>query len=424
MSTQNEVRDFLLGLKKESKIYFTGTTTRNPIEYKTGEPIVFKIRVEADGEYVEVPYIYYTTEGDDGEKSDGYLEPCADGYFYIETSLKRDGFVRVIAKACDENKNEIAEVDPFQGGAGADVDKIKCETDIPDDYLDFWKSLKEAAFAVPEQVLFQEEIAAPEGFVAFSARYATPTGKYISVVYSYPKDAKEKSLKVRFSNMGYGVDDCVPFFKKGYLIVRANTHDILNGQSPEYYKEKQKELDGYGLRDRKANEKPETSFWYKLYFRDFQVIKYFMNHPLANRIDYVFEGGSQAAFQSVNLAAHSGIATQARLHIPWFCDIFAIQKQKRITIDWRPLEDDGLRYFDTAVGGQFLKCPVYIEAGLGDYTCPPSGQLALYNGIKAPKKLRFVQNRTHAYLSPVIITNEISDGYDQAEFFFNLGLLL
>ena len=80
----------------------------------------------------------------------------------------------------------------------------------------------------------------------------------------------------------------------------------------------------------KTMKKPETSFCYKLYMRDLQVVNYFKNHPLANGIDYEFEGGSQAAFQEVNLAAHTGIATNVRICVPWFCDVFAIQKQQRV----------------------------------------------------------------------------------------------
>lgn len=52
-------------------------------------------------------------------------------------------------------------------------------------------------------------------------------------------------------------------------------------------------------------------------------------------------------------------------------------------------------------GVRSKQCTVYIEAGLGDYVCPPSGQMAMYNAIKAPKLLRFVQNQTHPY-RPVI----------------------
>jgi len=418
MKEKNDVRDFLLGITHESKAYFTGTTTKNPIGYKQGEEIIFKIRAEASGKALPVPFISYSTQGDDGVKSQGYLEP-EDGWFYIKTKLERDGFVHIIAKACDENKNEIEEVDAFDGGAGADVDKIKCETDEPYDYLEFWKALKEKAFSIPKEILFEEKIPAKEGFEAYEVHFATPAGKFVSVVYSYPEGAQEKSLKLLFINMGYGVTNCIPYYRDGYMIVRCNTHDVLNRQPQEYYDNLIKNgLDGYGLEDAENNKKPETSFWYKLFIRDMQAVNYFKNHPLVNGVDFEFEGGSQGAFQAVNLAAHTAIATCVRISVPWFCDIFSAGKQGRIKKGWGPKEEEGLKYFDTAIGGRYLKCPVYIEAGLGDYICPPSGQMALYNGITAPKKLRFVQNRTHPYVPPKVITSEISEGYNQSEYGF------
>ena len=100
------------------------------------------------------------------------------------------------------------------------------------------------------------------------------------------------------------------------------------------------------------------------------------------------------------MAAHTGVATECRIDVPWFCDLFAIETQKRMK-GWRPEPDEGLRYFDTAVVAKYLSCPVHITAGLGDYICPPSGVTALYNGISSPKKLEFMQGRTHSYIPPV-----------------------
>ena len=45
-------------LKEEYK-YFVGTTTKNPLEYKIGEQIVFKIRVKYMDDYLDIPYISY-----------------------------------------------------------------------------------------------------------------------------------------------------------------------------------------------------------------------------------------------------------------------------------------------------------------------------------------------------------------------------
>jgi cephalosporin-C deacetylase-like acetyl esterase len=43
---------------------------------------------------------------------------------------------------------------------------------------------------------------------------------------------------------------------------------------------------------------------------------------------------------------------------------------------------------------------VIPRAGLGDYTCPPSGVTVFYNNVKAPKKITYVQGSTHGFTPP------------------------
>ena len=410
-NAEQSVRDFLIGLSAERKMYFVGTTLKSPVSYRCGEKITFKIRLEYDGKPVNIPYVHYFAEGDDGSRNEGYVSAFDDGWFYIDTTLNRDGFVHVIAEACDENKCIIEDADRFEGGAGADVDKIKCETDIPEDYLEFWDKLKQEAFAIPKEIIFEEQFETEPGFVAYDMRYKTTAGDFLSLTYTYPDNAQPGTLKLLSIYMGYGIADATPVCRDGYLVIRINTHDIYNRQPQQYYDEIGKgKFFRYGL-NREENKLPETTYWKKMFIRDMQAFNYFKNHPLVNGTDYEFEGGSQAAFRACNMAAHTKAATMVGLNVPWFCDIFAIQKQKRINIAWRPMEDNGLRYFDTAVAAKYLECPVYIEAGLGDYICPPSGQMAMYNGIKAPKKMVFIQNRTHSYTPQVMENTELCDGY-------------
>ena len=84
--------------------YFVGTTLKNALEYEIGEKIIFKIRVKYMDDYLDIPYIRYTLLSDDGQNEEGCIEKAEDGWFYIEASISKSGFVYVQAKACDENK--------------------------------------------------------------------------------------------------------------------------------------------------------------------------------------------------------------------------------------------------------------------------------------------------------------------------------
>lgn len=65
---------------------------------------------------------------------------------------------------------------------------------------------------------------------------------------------------------------------------------------------------------------------------------------------------------------------------------------------WRPDYTEAMRYYDTVNFAKRITCNVNIEAGLGDYICPPSGVTSLYNAIIAPKTIVFTQNRTHSFI--------------------------
>ena len=65
---------------------------------------------------------------------------------------------------------------------------------------------------------------------------------------------------------------------------------------------------------------------------------------------------------------------------------------------WRPKYAAALPYFDAANHAKRIKCETSILGGLGDYVCPPSGIVVLYNNINAPKTLKLHQGREHGHV--------------------------
>lgn len=398
MNAEKAVRDFLKGISETNNVYFVGSTTKNAIGYKAGETITFKLKVKTENVDVPVPYIYYTCEGEDGVKSDGYVSPSEDGYFYFDTSIKRDGFVHVIAKACDENKEAIDSIDIFEGGAGADIDKIEIGTEEPSDYLDFWYWLKEEMYKTEPEVIFKEKFQDERypDFELYDMRIKALGDSFASFTAAYPKNAEKGSLKLRVITHGYGVcgGDEV-YAEKDMLTVWINAHSIYNRQPEEYYEKLSNgELKEFGFNN-EENKNPKTTYWAKMFIRDMQVVRYIKDNPLLNG-EVLFEGGSMGAMRACNLAAHTGIATECHMDIPWFADLGGSKNCGRL-YGWRPDYENGLRYFDTAIAAKYLKCPVKYAVGLGDYVCPPSGEAAMYNAITTEKEITYVQNQTHPY---------------------------
>ena len=75
------------------------------------------------------------------------------------------------------------------------------------------------------------------------------------------------------------------------------------------------------------------------------------------------------------------------------------------------LDDDGRQVegFQVHLGGGLgldpkfgrkLRAHKVTSAGLGDYVCPPSGLAMLWNALKCPKKIVWVQGSQHGYVPP------------------------
>ena len=105
------------------------------------------------------------------------------------------------------------------------------------------------------------------------------------------------------------------------------------------------------------------------------------------------------AFQATHAAAFDKDVTALNIAIPWMCDLRGKTEGGRIG-GWRPEPSNGLDYYDTVNAGARVTCPVTISAGLGDYTCPPSGVTSLYHAIPGKVRMELFQNKTHGYTAP------------------------
>ncbi len=376
--------------------YFVGNTDKDAVSYKNGETMTFTVGLFADGEAVFCPKFSWSISGDDGKKSNGTADGSS-GEITLTASCDTAGYVHVIVKACDEKGSPLEGVDVFEGGAGADIEKIAVGEKEPSDFDAFWAKQFDALLEAEPKVLSSTPVkTAREGFEVYDVRINMGDADPVSGYVAYPAGAEKGSLKIRAAFMGYGVASSGVTCMDGYIVFAVNSHSINNGETDEYYTNlRNTDLASYGFRaDENGN--PETVYFKKMVLRDVQALRYLMANPLWNGTDVELAGGSQGAFQSIAVGAvMNKYVTRLDVAIPWMCDLGGINIGRMR--GWRPDYTDAMGYFDTANFAKRIKCPIYIEAGLGDYICPPSGVTAMYNGITAPKKITFVQNRTHSY---------------------------
>lgn len=379
--------------------YFHCTLDKPALSYKVGETMRFTVMAKENCLEIECRYVRWTLRGDDGKVRSG-LGRCRFGMpLVLETTCDRPGFVHLNCKALRADGTEDPSFDVFDGGAGAEVDRLTYCDAIPDDFDDYWGQIEQTVRDFTP-VLLQKTpytVDVPEGFDCFDVRVSTPEGMPVSGMLTLPKAEGKYPLHVAFR--GYSISGAEPFYEEHTVYFQMNAHGIENGVPRVLLDQKYPNLAAYGF-DREENASPMTTYWRNMMLRNLIGLKFAKSLEQWDGKFILCSGGSQGALQATTVAAHDPDVSFLDIHIPWFCNLNA--ESQGYLPGWRPAFAEGLRYFDTVAQGTRVKCPVKITAYLGDYVCPPATVMTLYNGIRTVKSLDFIQGGTHGYRPPEV----------------------
>ena len=200
--------------------------------------------------------------------------------------------------------------------------------------------------------------------------------------------------------MGYGVSSAGPDCREGMVTLNINSppHGIENGQDKAYYAALQAgELKGYAF-DKTQNNDPETAYFNGMMLRVMRALEYVKTLPEWNGKDLIAEGGSQGGLQSLSAAGLDPDVTRCQAWKPWCCDLGGSTLGR--VEGWRPAWSPALAYYDPINHAKRIRCETMIVTGLGDYVCPPSGNSVVYNNLKGPKTIEYIQGATHGMDPP------------------------
>ena len=389
---------FLLsGICLAENLTFTGTTDKNPLLYKAGEEVRFTVTlVDRDKNNAPVPgrRLKWVRRGDDGKTESG--EALSDQPLVVRTSIGKPGFVRLTVNVLDGAGQIVKGAKhAFDGGAGADVAKIPAWPK-PADFDAFWDAEVKRLLAQPYQVKLSPVEWRDKRTAVYKFEITTYPGERPATgLIGYPVNAKPKSLSLIVSTIGYGFGR---YWVTNSRILEGNIWMTLARQGedpirePEYYEKlKKNEMKNFCFRHN--NDKRKNDF-YQMIIRNLRAVQYAKSRPEWNGKSLLVTGGSMGGFQAVALAALDPDVTRCQATIPWVADLAGESKFKRMG-GWRPAFTETLGYFDTANLATRVKCPVSMEIGLGDYICPPSGQMILFRNLKGPKTMKVNQNFGH-----------------------------
>lgn len=398
-----------------------GNTTRDPVSYRVGEDIefIFELR-DSRALRDEGLYLKLFALGDDGNLKTDIVPISERNPVSFVTSLSRPGFVHVTATLCNI-AGETAGHDltllnkgwRFEGGAGADIDKIRPAAEEPEDFVEYWTKQKEELAKIPVRADVEPYIGSvfPNGTEIlpevdiFLVRVDCLGPRPVTGFLSVPKAEGKYPARVVFCGYGGLVPPTMAHTAQSSdtisLLINAHGYELHRGL--KYYEDFRDSVTtknpNYAFSE-EENSDPNTAYFRGMVLRVLRAIDFIKTLPKWNGKSITACGGSQGGLQAIWAAGLHPDITRCESSITWCCNFAGHKLDNRIP-SWGPKYVPGLNYFDPVFHAAHIpeKCFVDIpRAGLGDYICPPSGVTAMYNQIKCPKCIAYFQNSTHPFV--------------------------
>jgi len=386
------------------RLSFTGYSNKNPLLYSCGEEMRFYVTL-VDTARNDAPVkgrrLVWTRTGDDGVTEKG--EAASDEPLLVKTSIAKPGFVRVTVKVLDAAGKPVRDVERkrevmWDGGAGADVNRIPA-VPLPADFDAFWDA-RRAALAKAPCAARLTELPSRNGKVAL-AKFLVPMPDAETPaqgLVAWPKAARPHTLPLDVEVTGYGfhrthLDESRALLGSGRILVSITRQGEDPRREEAYYKNIETNVCRHFC-FRNNNGRPEETDFYKMLMRNVQALRWAKTLPTWDGRSIRVHGGSMGGYQALGLAALDPQVSEVGAYIPWCADFAGYAKFKRLG-GWAPGWTKALDYVALAHLATRVRCPVEMQIGLGDYVCPPSGEVLLFNNLKGPKKLTATQNMGH-----------------------------
>jgi cephalosporin-C deacetylase-like acetyl esterase len=379
--------------------------------YKAGEEMTFKFSVN---KLIEAPvegklFLKWKRSGDDGKVEQGRTEISATQAVSLVTSIDRPGFVRIEASLEDEAGHDLKS--KFDGGAGAEIEKLTQAVPEPEDFDAYWAKQKELLAGVAAVPELKKIKANQDGFDAYEVKVPCAGPRPVTGYLLIPTGAEAKSLPAKVHFQAYGVrDQAVPDGVPGMVFFDVNAHGIELSQPKSYYDGIRRELGHYAYNN-EENKSPDTSYFRYMAIRVIRAFDFVKTVTAWNGRDLGVIGYSQGGLQAAWAAGLVPEITHAEIGMPWCSDAGCEKagRQRGTCPDYQP----GLDYFDPV---NFIKrapetCLVdIVRAGLGDYVAQPSGVAVLFNNAPGKKRVTYYQNCAHAepndLSTPIVMRTE------------------
>ena len=424
--------------------WLRGTTDKDPLSYRVGEEMTITVTpMDLEGKPAEGSYTYWwKRSGDDGVVEEGNA-PFTGEPVVFKTKIDRPGFVRIQMQVKDRNGNtykrafKADDKTPegkkamnrfekrngsifFDGGAGANVEELSIHPE-PEDFDEFWKGQFARLDLVPIKADLKPielKTKKAKGWaVRIDCAGLRPVTGYLTIPVG---SEKGETYPARLETHGYNGDranhDAPQWARDNEIVLNINAHGLKLAEFGGTEADRKalvweiRSHDQTYAFDPAQNADPETAYFNGMVLRVKRALQYLKTLECWNGKDLIAAGGSQGGLQTMWAAACGEGVTRAESSITWNCDMYTNGKLRRdkslkLAADgWYIPWTEALGYYDAAHFARRVpaSCRLVIpRAGLGDYCCPPTGLVKMWNNITNENaEIHWVQGSQHGYVPP------------------------
>lgn len=376
-------------------------TDRDHAKYRTGETIVFRVRLLHHGKPFVGGEMTYILTGDGGYRKTGKIVSTNDTVA-IEASLGRPGMVRCAVQWKTSGGKNLT------GHAGAAVDPLNIveARPEPDDFDRFWTDQKQRLRAVPMNPRLQPvdvEKYEREGVEVYDVQVDCLGVAPVSGYLAKPIGAKPKSLPIIVNYHGAGVRSAsIPLAdaKKGALAFDVNAHGLPNGRPKKFYDDQfAGPLKNYARGD------GSERYFLDMYLRLIRSLEFVKSLPEWDGKILAVTGSSQGGGQALAAAGLDPDVTICCAYVPALCyHSGSLDKEfggwpgflRREGREPTPELARQTAYVDAAILSKRSRAETLVTVGYIDYTCSATSVYVAYNNLPGPKQILEYPRMAHS----------------------------
>lgn len=265
----------------------------------------------------------------------------------------------------------------------------------PDDFDEFWREIQDEAAATPlEPELVEVPLRSSEDVEVFEAFYDSIDGVRISAWYCLPRQ-REGHLATVLVLPGYQMEPPVAkeWARLGYASLSVSTRGKRRSSSqfnPGY-----PGLLTHGIVDR------STYSYRGVYVDSWRGIDFLLSRPEIDSSRIGVTGSSQGGGLTITTAAMRQEVKAAAASAPFLCGFmdsltltdtypyYEIVEYLRLNPEHASEVERTLAYFDGINFGDRVRCPIIVNIGLQDATCPPETGYTVFGAIGSEDKVLY-----------------------------------